>query len=133
MIWSTVPEIWSVTDWNWQFGSFFALSPPKNPKDQIIILHMCTKHYNHMIYGSWDMEWAGHNFLSFWATFCPFTHLTTQKINILKKFKKRLEILPFYTSIPKTIIICYTGPEIWRVTDVIVIFHFGLFFDLLPH
>ena len=29
-------------------------------------------------------------------------------------------------------VICYTVPEIWRVTDVIVIFHFGLFFALLP-
>ena len=29
-------------------------------------------------------------------------------------------------------IICYTVPEIWRVTDVIVIFHFGLFFASLP-
>ena len=26
-------------------------------------------------------------------------------------------------------IICYTVPEIWRVTDVIVIFHFGLLTD----
>ena len=25
-------------------------------------------------------------------------------------------------------IICYTVPEIWCVTDLIVIFHFGLFF-----
>ena len=25
-------------------------------------------------------------------------------------------------------ITCYTVPEIWRVTDVIFIFHFGLFF-----
>ena len=29
-------------------------------------------------------------------------------------------------------IICYTVPEIWCVTDAIVIFHFGLFFALLP-
>ena len=29
-------------------------------------------------------------------------------------------------------IICYTVPEILHVTDVIVIFHFGLFFALLP-
>ena len=29
-------------------------------------------------------------------------------------------------------IICYTVPELWHVTDVIVIFHFGLFFALLP-
>ena len=30
-------------------------------------------------------------------------------------------------------IICYTVPEIRHVTRVIVIFHFGLFFALLPH
>ena len=29
-------------------------------------------------------------------------------------------------------IICYTVPEIWCVRDVIVIFHFGLFFPFLP-
>ena len=28
--------------------------------------------------------------------------------------------------------ICYGVPEVWHITDVIVIFHFGLFFDLLP-
>ena len=29
-------------------------------------------------------------------------------------------------------IICYTVPEIWHVTAVILIFHFGLFFAHLP-
>ena len=29
-------------------------------------------------------------------------------------------------------IICYTVPEIWYVTDVISSFHFGKFFALLP-
>ena len=29
-------------------------------------------------------------------------------------------------------IIGYTVPEIWHLTDVIVIFHFGQFFALLP-
>ena len=29
-------------------------------------------------------------------------------------------------------IIGYTVPEIWCVTDVVVTFHFGLFFILLP-
>ena len=29
-------------------------------------------------------------------------------------------------------IICCTVPEIWRVADVIVIFHFVLYFALLP-
>ena len=71
------------------------------------------------------------NYFSFWATFCPFTPLTTQKIKIQIKLKKHLEILSFYTRLPKIMIICYTVPEIWRVTDVII-FHSGLFFALLP-
>ena len=40
---------------------------------------------NHMMYGSWDMKRNRQKFLSFWAIFCPFTPLTTQKIKILKK------------------------------------------------
>ena len=44
--------------------------------------------------------------------------------------KKHLDI-SFYISVPKIMIICCTVPEIWCVTDVII-FHFGLFFALLP-
>ena len=44
--------------------------------------------------------------------------------------KKRLEISSFFTNVPK-IIICYTVPEIWCLMDVIVVFHFGIFFALL--
>ena len=49
---------------------------------------------------------------------------------------KPLEVLSFYTIVPKRMIIGYTVLEIWHVTDVIVIFYFGQFFDLLhppPH
>ena len=70
------------------------------------------------------------NFLSFWAIFCCFTQLTNWKITILKNFEKHLEILSFCTSAPK--IICYTVPGIWHMTKGIFIFHFGLFFALLP-
>ena len=49
---------------------------------------MCTINDNHIMYGSWDMEHEGHNFLSFWTIFCPFTPLTTRKIKILKNGKK---------------------------------------------
>ena len=41
--------------------------------------------------------------------FFPFTPLKTQKIKILKNWKKLLEI-SFYTSVPKIMIICYTVP-----------------------
>ena len=94
----------------------------KNTPEDIIILHMCIINKNHMMYGSWDMERERQIFFSFWTIFCLFTPLTTQKIKILKKWKKCLEISSFYTSVPKIMIICYTIPEILRMMNVIVTF-----------
>ena len=53
--------------------------------------------------------------------------LQQPKKSKLKKNKKcSLEITSFETSVQKIMIICYTVPEIWHVTDVIFIFHFLL-------
>ena len=61
--------------------------------------------------------------------FLPST--TSQKIKILKKWKKHQEIL-FYTSVPyMTITWCIVPAEIWSVTDRIF-YHFGPFFALVP-
>ena len=103
----------------------------KNPKD-IIISNMRNINDNHMMHGSWDMARDRQNFLQFWAIFCSFTSLTNPKIKISKKWKKCSDISSFCTSAPKIMIICHTVPEIRHVTDVIFIFHFGLFFPLLP-
>ena len=54
----------------------------------------------------------------------PPPHSNNPKYENIKKMKKDLEISSFYTSVPKLMIICYTVPEIWCVTDVIVSFHF---------
>ena len=62
--------------------------------------------------------------------FCPLPTIT-QKMKILKKWRNPLEISSFYTSAPKVMIICYTVPKIWCGRDV-TIFHFRLFFLLLP-
>ena len=89
----------------------------KTPED-IIILHMCTKNYDQMMYSSWDMVRDRCNcYFSFWAIFCPFTPLTAQKINILQKWKKCLKISSFYICVPKIMIRWCTVPEIWCVTD----------------
>ena len=63
---------------------------------EIIILKICTINDYHMMHDSWDMECNWHTFSSFKSIFCPFT---TQKIKILKKWKKHLEIL-FYAWLP---------------------------------
>ena len=135
IIWCMDPEVWSTTDEffivlgyflpfyasnSWENQNFEKMK--KMPRDNII-LHMCIINENHMMYGSWDMECDRHNFFSFWTIFWPFTPVTTWKIKILKKWKKCLQISSFYTGVLKIMII-------W-VTDVIVIFHFGLFFALL--
>ena len=57
----------------------------KAPGD-MIILHMSTKNHLNMMYVC-ETECDSQNFL-FWAFFCPFTPLTTQKIKILKLRKK---------------------------------------------
>ena len=46
--------------------------------------------------------------------------------------KKTARDIIILHNVPKTMIICYTVPEMWRVMNVIVIFHFGLFSALYP-
>ena len=89
------------------------------------MIYECTVWYD-----VWFLTyWAQQIFLSFCTILCP---LTAQKTKISKKWKKSLEMSWFYISAPKIMIIWYTVPEIWYLTDVIVIFHFGLFLALLP-
>ena len=135
IIWYMIPEILSMPDRIFcHFEPFLLFYPTNNPKNQnfeklkkmpwdIITLHKCAKNHNHMLYCSWDMACDRCNcYFSFWASFCPFTPRTTQKIKNLQKWKKCLKISSFYTSVPKIMSICYTAPEAWHVTHVIVIF-----------
>ena len=83
-------------------GHFSPLQPPDNLENQnfkiegkktwryyhFTHLHQKWQSYNDIMYDSWDMEHERHNFLSFWTVFYPFTPLWTQKIRILKKWKK---------------------------------------------
>ena len=94
-------------------GHFLPFYSPNSPKNQnfekmkkmpgdIIILHKCTKNYDQVMYVSWYMVCDRCNcYFSFRAIFCPFTPLTAPKINILKKWKKHLEILSFYICVQK--------------------------------
>ena len=80
----TVPKIWCVTDIYFSFWANFCSFTltaqkikilkkwKKTPRD-IIILHTCTKNYDQVMYGSWDMVHDRCNYYSFWAIFCPFT------------------------------------------------------------
>ena len=80
-------------EWDQQFfiivGHVLPFHPRSNSENQNfekMKKGICTKNQDHnMMYASWDVECGRHNFLLFWAIFCPFTLLTIQKIKILKK------------------------------------------------
>ena len=114
-------------------GYFLPFYLPNSPKNQnfekmkktpgdIIILHMCTKNYDQMMYSSWDMVRDRCNcYFSFWDIFCPFTPLTAQKIKILKKWNTCLKISSFCICVPKIMIRWCMVSEVWcamcRQTD----------------
>ena len=91
------------------FLPFYSTLPPSNnPENQhfekmektledIIIVHMNTINQNHVMYDFWDMERNRQNLFLLWTIFCPFTPppppLTTQRIKILKKWKKPRDII----------------------------------------
>ena len=121
--------MWGVCDKcnYWSFWAIFCPFTPRNiPKNQnfekikkmpgdIIILHKSIKNYDQMVYDSWDIAHDKCNYFSFWAIFCPLTPVTSQKIKILRKWKKYLET-SFYISLPKMMIRWCTVPEIWCAT-----------------
>ena len=72
------------------------------------------------------------NYFSFWAVLPFYPCNNPKNQNFSKNEKKHMEISSLCTSAPKILIICYNVHEIWCVTDVTVIFHFGLFLVLLP-
>ena len=82
---------------------------------------------DHMMHSSWDIKCKRQSSLSLWALFPPLTLLTTEKIKILKKWKKPLEILSSYTRVPQIPGIWCMVPEISSATDIIFCY-FGLFF-----
>ena len=121
MIWSTVLEISSVTDWNRQLWVIFCPlpSPLKTQKNQnfekmkncwrYIILHSCTNR------GTVPEIWSETD-----RTFChfgPFLPLYPLNNQENQNFKTHLEMSSLYTGVPKITIIWYMLPEIWNMTD----------------
>ena len=79
-------------DTNWDiffchFGPFLPFYPSNNLENQnltkmkkasgdVIILHLCPKDHDLMMYASWDMECNRYTFVSIWARrYYPFTHV----------------------------------------------------------
>ena len=145
IIWCTLTQIWSVCTDNFlsfQAGfCFFAplLTPKikiwkkcKKTPGHIIFLHMCAINQDLMMFGSWDLKFNRHNFFVILGIFLPFYSPNTLKMKISNMIKT-LQVSSFYTGVPKIMIISYTVPEIWHMSDVIVVFILGYqaFFQVL--
>ena len=120
------------------FGPFFLpFEPPNNPKNKNpkkcleISFYTCVLQMIIMMYGSWYIKHDRQIFLSFSAIFCPFNPLTIQKIKILRKGKKLLEILSFTQVYHK-----WQSYDIWFLRDQLQQIDFVCFlwpfFALLP-
>ena len=110
----------------------------KKWKQHLVISSFYTSAPKLMIIGYTVLEmWHGTDMIIVFilGNFLPFypPPPNTQKNENFKKIKKNpRDIIILHKSIPKLMNICYTVPEICCVMEIIVIFHFGLFFPLLP-
>ena len=87
------------------FGLFVPFYCPDNPiiqnfekmrkKNTWRYYHFVHVYHKWQSYDVWflNMKRDGHNFFSFWTIFCPFTPLTTQKINFEKLKKTPRDII----------------------------------------
>ena len=91
--WGSVPEIQSERYFLLSWAILYPFTPLLMPKIKIwkkckkigyiIFLHMCAINEDHMMYGCWDIR------QDIFFLFYSSSTLTTQKIKILKKWKKK--------------------------------------------
>ena len=102
------------------YNAAFKKKKRKTPSD-IIILHLCTKNLDDMIYSFWDIEYDRLKLVIMGLSLLLYpVPIKTQKIWILKKWRKLLQISSFYTHVPKTKII-------WDTEVFVIMGHFFLF------
>ena len=102
----------------------------KKTPGAITILQRCTMNDNHMMYGSWDMERDGHFGLFHFGPFfsLPIPPPPNHQNQNFEKWKNTWRY--HVTQMHQKSWSYATFFKIRCVTDVIFIFHFGLFFVL---
>ena len=116
------PEIFGKLDY---FLPYYPTNKPKNQSFEkmkktsgdIIILHKCTKNYDHMITVPEMRCVTDIIFIFHFGLFFALLRLYQPiKSKFKKNEKKELELSSFYTSVPKIMITWWPVPEIWCVT-----------------
>ena len=87
----------------------------KKISGDVIILNLCNKKHDHVMYGYSDMECNRHN-CHFRPFFALLPHYWPQKLKFGKNVKKHLEILSFYARV--SLIICTTLDMMYGFWDM---------------
>ena len=104
----------------------------KKESGDVIILNLCNKKHDHMMYAYSDMECLHRHFLSFQAIFCSFAPLLTLEIKIWDKCKETHgDIILLHMCTIIKIIWCMV-PEIWNATDRIFFSSWASFCPFTP-
>ena len=99
----------------------------------IVILHMCTKNHNHMLYGSWDTDKYFCHFGQFFAILPP--PLMIPNIKTLKKMKKMaVNIILLYVHVYHKwrYDIWFLKSKVWQ-TEIFNTFRHFLLFQTLDN
>ena len=83
-----------------------------------ILVYVCTINEDYVMHGSWYIRHNRQEIFGRFFALLPPPPLTIQKMKILKKWEKHLDIISFYTCVPKMTIIWCMVPEIWSVTNI---------------
>ena len=94
----------------------------KNVTGNVIILHMCTKNHDHIMYAFWDIEYNRHDFFVILAHFLPF-YPTIDTENL------KLDIILLHIRTINEDHMIYGS---WDVKHNRVFCYFGPFFALSP-
>ena len=144
IIYHNAPEICLVKDV--RFFSFWAIFVPFSPliakkiktiknERNIWRYQDFTQVYhksNHMIDDSFDMKRDKQIVFVILGHFLPFYPTNNPNNQTFQKMKKTTgDIIILHKCTKNYHQMLYNVPEIWRLTDVIFIFHFGLYYPIL--
>ena len=100
----------------------------KKASGDVIILQMCIKNHNHMMYAFWVRSVT--IFCHFGPFFALLPHYWLQKIKFQKNVKKKTEILSFSTQVPWMKIIWWMVKSSQLFSDIRIYIHKKIQFSI---
>ena len=122
------------------FCPFTSLKPPKKQNFEKmkkiagdIILLMCIKNNNHLMYSSWHTKWHRHSFLLFWAIFLQFYPSSKLENQNFEKMKNApIDVIILHISIKNYDHMMYASWDWYGVQQTELFVTLGHFLPFYP-